>query len=531
MIVVRGLRYRYPAAQVDALAGVDLTVGDGELLVVAGPSGGGKSTLARALVGLVPHFHGGSFEGHVSIDGRDTRTHGPRDLAGVVGFVAQDPASQSVVDRVADEIVFAMENLGVAPTLMRKRLEEVLDALGLAAMRDRRVETLSGGERQRVAIAAALAAQPRCLVLDEPTSQLDPQSAEDVLAALQRLNADMGLTVVLVEHRLERVAQHADRLLVLDGGRVEACGTPREVLDAGAVETPLASIARALEWRPLPLTVREGRTFAAGLRGLLTPRDRPVPPLGERVVEASDLRVALGGREVLRGIDLAVARGETVAVVGRNGSGKTTLIRTLIGLLRPHAGRRTIAGHDPASTPVEQLARAVAYVPQSADSILFHETVREEVRFTLAARAPHADADEVIARAGLSAFARIDPRDLSAGQRLRAALLAATAGDPQVVLLDEPTRGMDAEGKARLARDLDAWRAQGRAVILVTHDVELIARVATRVVLLAEGVIAIDGPVHEVLGESPLFSSQMNKVFGDRRILTVEDALEAVGAP
>lgn len=540
MIRVEDVRYRYPAQDRWALDGVTLDARDGEMLVVAGDSGGGKSTLVRALTGLVPHFHGGEFAGRVVVAGRDTRTNPPRDLADVVGFVAQDPESQSVVDRVEDELSFAMENLGVAPIVMRKRVEEVLDALAIAHLRDRRVDTLSGGERQRVTIASALAAQPRCLVLDEPTSQLDPQSAEEVLGALHRLNADLGLAVVLVEHRLERVVQHADRMLVLREGAIAALGTPRAVLGSGEVATPLSRLARALGWPDVPLTVREGRARAQGLVLASTPRTRePVP--GETLVDAAGLRVALGGREVLRGVDLRVAAGETVAVVGRNGSGKTTLLRALVGVLRPHAGRREIAGIDPARVPVEQIARVAAYLPQSADAMLFRDTVRGEISFTLAARSPRggadtarasrANADEVLARAGLASVATTNPRDLSAGWRLRAALAATTAGEPRVVLLDEPTRGMDSAGKEDLARLIDTWRAEGKAVVLVTHDVELVARAATRVVLLAGGEVVLDGGVRDVLGESALFSSQMNKVFGDRRILTVEDALAAVEAP
>ncbi|MFN2614698.1 MAG: ABC transporter ATP-binding protein [Actinomycetota bacterium] len=526
MIDVRSLTFRYPAAARDALDDVTLSIDDAAFVVVAGDSGSGKSTFVHAICGLVPHFTGGTFSGSVTIAGRDTRTQAPRDLADVAGFVAQDPTAQSVVDRVEDEIVFAMENLGVDPTIMRKRLEEVLDATAIAPLRERRLQTLSGGERQRLAIAAVLAAQPRVLLLDEPTSQLDPQSAEEVLGVLQRLNADLGLTIVLVEHRLERVVQHADTMIVLADGRVVAHGSPRAVLSSGAATTPLSSLARALGWNPMPLTVREGRAFAASMA--VGPRLAAHPSPSRPLVEARNLRVALGGRDVLRGVDLTACAGETVAIVGRNGSGKTTLVRALVGLVRARTGSVSIVDFDPARDAVERIAARVAYVPQSADSILFHETVRDEIRFTLRSRSATEDPDDVIARAGLEAFAALDPRDLSAGERLRVALLAATAGAPDVILLDEPTRGMDARGKDELARVVDAWRSEGRATVIVSHDVELVARVATRVVMIAEGSVVVDGPVREVLGESALFSSQMNKVFGDRRILTIDDALEAI---
>jgi energy-coupling factor transport system ATP-binding protein len=528
VIRVASLRYTFPNAARPALDDLTFDVADGEFVVLAGASGSGKSTLARALVGLVPHFSGGEFSGSVVVGGRDTREHPARALAGSIGFVAQDPASQAVCDRVEGELVFAMENLGIPPLEMRRRLEEVLDALGIAHLRDRRLDTLSGGEQQRVAIASVLAAQPRALVLDEPTSQLDPQSAEDVLAVLARLHADLGLTVVLVEHRLERVAQYADRMIVLDDGRIVADATPRAVLANGSANTPLSRLARALGWDEVPLTVREARAVAARASVPLEPREPARAEPGETLVEARGLRVARGGAEVVRGVDLRVARGETLAVVGRNGSGKTTLLRALVGLLRPLGGERIIAGFDPARTPVEEIARRVAYVPQAADSLLFCETVRDEIKFTLRARGHERDAEAELARAGLEALASLDPRDLSAGQRLQVAMLAATAGDPDVVLLDEPTRGMDANGKDALARELEQWRARGRAVVLVTHDVELVARVATRVVLLANGEVVLDGPARDVLGGSPLFASQVNKVFGDRRLATVDDVVAAL---
>ncbi len=525
MIEIRDLRYRYPHASVPALDGITLSIGDGELIVIAGDSGSGKSTLARAITGLVPHLHGGVFEGSVCAAGLDTRAHPPRALAGVVGSVWQDPESSAVATSVVDEIAFTMENLALDPTTMRKRVEEVLDALGISGLRERALETLSGGERQRVAIASVLAAQPRVLILDEPTSQLDPQSAEDVLGVLHRLNADLGLTIVLVEHRLERVVQYADRLIVMERGRIVADGAPRAVLRDTGVGPPLARLARELHWEPFPLTVREGRAHATRLT--VHPRAASIDAPGAQLIEARGLRVARGRREVLRGVDLTVRAGETVAIVGRNGSGKTTLVRTLVGLLHPIAGTRTVCGLDPATTPVEQVARWCAYVPQSADSILFNETVRQEVAFTLRARLG-APVEDLLATAGLTSFADDDPRDLSAGERLRAAIVAAIAGEPPVALLDEPTRGMDAAGKEWLAALLEARRHAGAATVLVTHDVELAARAATRVVMLAEGRVVVDGPVREVLGESALFSSQMNKVFGDRRILTLEDALAAL---
>ena len=530
MINVDRLTYSYPAADAPALHSCSLDVADGEFVLVAGASGTGKSTLLRAIVGLVPHFHGGRFAGRVTVFDRDTRHHPPRELAELLGFVPQDPESQSVVDRVEDEIVFTMENLGVPSITMRKRLEEVLDALGLSALRERSLATLSGGERQRVAIASVLAAQPRCLVLDEPTSQLDPLSAEELLGTLSRLNHDLGLGVVLAEHRLERVVHFADRMAVFDGDRIPiSSGSVREVLRASPVVPPLVHLARKLGWDPLPLTVREGRELAAKIRPRLRSLPHVAPTVGDPIIEAKSVRVALGGREILRGVDLTVREGETLALVGRNGSGKSTLLRALVGLLRPHGGSVRIAGRRPSETAIEDLAREVAYLPQTPESILFRDSVSQEISFTLRGRARDPDPNAILEEFGLAAFADKPPRDLSAGERLRVAIAAVLAGDPRVVLLDEPTRGMDYGGKDDLAQRLKRWRGEGRAVVIVTHDVELVAQAATRVALMAEGEIVIEGDVHEILGSSPLFSSQMNKVFDEPSVLTVDDALLALG--
>lgn len=528
MIRFEGFGFAYPGAARRALAGVDLEIPAGEFLLVAGRSGAGKSTLLRATNGLVPHFSGGSVDGRVLVDGRDTGDAKPRDLAEAVGFVAQDPEAASVASTVEDEIAFVLENLGVAPTLMRKRVEETLDALGIAALRDRRLETLSGGERQRVAIAAVLVAAPRFCVLDEPTSMLDPQSAEEVLQTVLRLSHELGIGVVLSEHRLERVVAFADRLAVVEHGELRA-GDPRTLLRDAPVAPPVARLARALGWNRVPLSVREAR---AGARDLGADPSRCVadpPATGEARAEIRGLRAALGGVEVLRGIDLDLHAGETVALAGRNGAGKTTLLRAILGLVRRASGRVRLDGAP--RRGVADAARHAAYVPQAASRNLALPRAIDEVAYTLRLNGGDpARADAVMADWDLGDVAGRDPRDLSAGQATRLTLAAATAHDPGIVLLDEPTRGMDEPSKRALSERLCRWRTEGRAVALVTHDVELIAEAATRVVLLADGEIVVDGPTRDVLGESMMFSSQMNKVFDDRRIATVSDALAALGA-
>ncbi len=533
--------FSYPETSLPALSDVSLSIDAGQFALVVGASGSGKSTLLRCINGLVPHFSGGTFAGRVTVAGLDTREHPPRDLAFAVGFVFQDPEAQFVTERVEDELAFALENAGVPPLTMRKRVEEVLDALGIAALRNRAVSSLSGGEQQRVAIAAALALQPKVLVLDEPTSQLDPQSAEDVLSALVRLNADLGLTIVLAEHRLERVLQFSDRVVFLPGaGELPLVGDPREVMESVELTPPLVTLGKALGWKPLPLTVKEGRRFAATLgaeharwseenRRKTTARDggRKANSLA---LDVQDVWHADGGQEILRGVTLSAGAGELVALMGRNGSGKTTLCKSIVGLVRPQRGQIKVNGQDVRDKSTADICRQVGYVPQNPGALLFADAVRDELIMTLRnhgldeATAPVAP-DELLATLGLEDVAAQYPRDLSTGQRQRTALAAVLVTRPSLLLLDEPTRGLDYVSKSTLVGLLRHWQAQGTAIVMVTHDVELVATCADRVALMAEGEVVVDGPVRQVLSESAIFSSQINKLFGTPSLLTVDDVL------
>lgn len=515
MISLERVSYTYPGASSDALHDVDLGVADGAFVLVAGASGSGKSTLLRAMPRLVPHHSGGRFEGRVVLDGVDVTLSSPRELAGAIGFVPQDPEAHATSDRVVPELAFAMENLGTPPTQMRKRIEEVIDQLGIAHLRERRLETLSGGERQRVAIAAVLTAQPKLLVLDEPTSALDPQSAEDVFAVLVRLRDELGLTIVCAEHRLERVAAFCDTVAFFGDGFV--VGTPREVFASSPFAPPVSVLGRELGWSPLPLTVREGRAFASSLQDVAPPAV-PERAAGEVALSCRGLRVDAGDREVVHDVSLELRRGEIACLVGRNGSGKTTLLRALAGLVKPRAGSVFVDGDAARGRrALRDLGRRLAFVPQRAEMLLFRDRVRDEV-----------SSDEWLARLGLLDVAERHPWTLSAGQRLWTALATAFVRDPSVYLLDEPTRGLDPVGKDLLASVLREKADAGAAVLLVTHDVELVARAADRIHMFAEGEIVASGPVREVLGESLLFSSQTSKVMGDARFLVPSDVISGV---
>lgn len=529
MISIRDLTYVYPNAQSPALNHISWEVADGEFVLVAGPSGSGKSSLLRAINGLIPHFNGGKIAGSVFIDGIDVIASGPQRLSQSVGFVSQDPESQAVLDKVEGEIAFALENAAIPPTEMRIRVEEALDLLGLTALRERSLQSLSGGERQRLSIASALALRPHILVLDEPTSQLDPRSAEDVLRALVRLNEDLGLSIVLAEHRLERILRHVDRLTWLDGGHIVADGSVRDVFALVDAGPPIVRLGRAMGWKPLPLTVKEGKPFA---REMSIPRNEPdeAPSLPKTpLLEVQGLQFAYNGQQTLMGVNLRINAGEIVALVGRNGAGKSTLLKCIAGLLQPKAGGITVAGRSTENRRVADICRDVGYLPQNPDDLLFAESVEDELRVTIKNHRLVEDQvvlDDLLNRLGLADLGDAYPRDLSVGQRQRVAIGAVTVTRPRLILLDEPTRGLDSDTKSALVKIWQDWAADGAAILLVTHDVELAAQVAHSVVMLSDGEVIAAGSTREILSNSPYFAPQIARLFPGSGWLTPADVLK-----
>ncbi len=522
----------YDGAAAPAVRDVTFTVPEGELALVIGRTGSGKSTLLRAINGLVPHFTGGTLAGRVLVNGRDTREYRPRDLADVVGFVGQDPMTGFVTDTVEDELAYSMESLGTAPDVMRRRVEETLDLLGLADVRDRALTSLSGGQRQRTAIGAALTSHPAVLVLDEPTSALDPQAAEEVLAALQRLVHDLGVTVVMAEHRLERVVQYADRVIEVPGGiGLVSTGLPADQMITAPVAPPVVELGRLAGWSPLPLSVRDARRAAVALRSQLA----DVKPLrrtavtGAELAGCSDLIVGYGAVTALRGVSVSIRSGEIVALMGRNGAGKSTLLNALVGIVPPRSGTVTAAGADPRRTRPAKLVKAVGLVPQEPADLLYAATVVDECAgadsdFRVSAGTCRA----VLERLAPGVDDQLHPRDLSEGQRLCLALAVVLCGAPPLLLLDEPTRGLDYGAKRRLVEILRELAAAGHAVVLSTHDVEMVAEVATRVMVLADGELVSEGETATVVADSPAFAPQVAKILAPLPFLTVGEVATAL---
>jgi energy-coupling factor transporter ATP-binding protein EcfA2 len=547
-LAVERLTYNYPHAPQPALNDVSLRLVPGEFTLLAGRSASGKSTLLRAACGLVPHFHGGEIDGRIEVAGIDAIASGPGELAVAVGYVAQDPETQVVSTTVAAEIELPLEMRGDPPSSRARAVEEVALALAIPHLLDRAVDTLSGGELQRVALAAALVTRPRLVLLDEPTSQLDPVAGDELIWLLRRLNEEWGVTILLAEHRLERCLAAADRVIAMTSGSISFDGAPRDFLawaqDAdAALETPAARLFSLSGIEPLPVGVRDARQTLASaiasdrgeadpLRTACTSAARPLPAdhsppkkLREEGVRLSsspavdvrglwvELNSGDATQDVLRGVDLKVERGERVALMGRNGAGKSTLLQALAGLTEPVRGKVLVPA-------------GIALLTQSPSDYLVRERVGDEL--------PGDAGLAALQVVGLEHAVDADPRDLSGGERQRLALAIALAGRmdgdelPGAVALDEPTRGMDRARKHDLCELIKGLATRGAGLLVATHDVEFAAAFAERVVLMGDGVVIVDGPAAEVLSGGWYFATEVARVLDLPGVITPEQGAEAL---
>jgi energy-coupling factor transport system ATP-binding protein len=519
IVRARGFSYRYPREGRSplSLADISFELEPGSFTVLAGVSGSGKSTLLRALCGLVPHFHGGEAGGELAVGGLDVREHGPGELAAVCGTVFQEPESQVVLGRVRAELELPLEHRGDSPAAVARAVEETALSLGVAQLLDRRTDTLSGGELQRVALAAAMVHGPQLLLLDEPTSQLDPVAGDELVFLLRRLNEDWGTAVVVAEHRLERCLPAADRVIALVDGRIAYDAPPEDHLAWASEAMPVLATpaARLFSLAGLPGRPASVKQARAGLGEALVEFASPAAQPAARANGRGPLRRLRGrstqpapalalrrlwyeideGPTVLRGLDLELRPGDRVALMGRNGAGKSTLLRLAKGLVEPTRGRVERAGE-------------VALLLQNPGDYLIHEHAIEDAGAA------------GVAGAGLTGREGANPRDLSGGERQRLALeVVLPDGAAAAVLLDEPTRGMDRAHKDGLAERIGHLSQAGVAVMVATHDTEFAASFAERVVLLGQGVVIADGPTSDVLGGGRHFSTEVARVTGGAALL------------
>jgi len=511
-VQLTNVHFTYRNGETPALAGIDLAVSPAEFVVILGPSGAGKSTLCYTLNGLVPKFMRGNLEGQVTIFGSPTAGERVSTLAERVGLVFQDFESQLFSTNVELEVAFAPENFGVDRAEIGRRVAECLATVGLTGLERREPATLSGGQKQRLAIASVLSLQPRMIVMDEPTTDLDPLGKEGVFQVSRRLR-DQGLTMVIAEHETEEAAV-ADRVVVLHQGRVLAEGTPADVLtradwlEALGVQPLGAAQLTARLGLPPALTVADAaeQLAAAGYRVDLTALPTPAPePNAPAIVEVVGLEHRYpNGLTALQGADLTIRQGEFVAVVGQNGSGKTTLVKHFNGLLMPTAGEVRVAGRPTAGQTVLELGRTVGYVFQNPDHQIFAETVADEVAFGprnhgVAPDEVQERVAEALAAVGLTGREADDPFTLTKGERQRVAVASILATRPQVIVLDEPTTGLDYREQRQMMDLVRRLNEAGHTIICVTHTMWVVAEYACRTIVVKDGRIWMDGPTRAVM--------------------------------
>ena len=526
MISIKALTYHYPLSTQKALNGVTLEIPPGTLTLVTGASGSGKSTLLRCINGLVPHFSGGNISGQVRVFGSDPVTEGVEVMAEIVGFVFQEPEAQFVFDTVEDEIAFSLENLGISKVDMDQRIGEVLAELHISELRYRRINEISGGEQQKVAIASTLVMRPRVLILDEPTSQLDPQSADQLLKFILELKTRLNLTILISEHRLERLLPYADLMVNLTAEQSVLFGHPQQVLEKMVGVPPIIEIAKKLAVSPLPLTPEAFPEHIQNAQLSIKKQNQTTPiHQQERVLSIQRLSTSLDDRPILKDINIDICRGEILVLMGLNGAGKTTLLRSILKLI-PSTGTAILTGVDMNNMHFSDIIQKIAYLPQNPNDLLFAESVIDELKITLKnhnIEANDTDLSAFLDNFGLTDKAHRYPRDLSVGERQRTALAAITVQNPAIIFMDEPTRGLDYQGKQALSVLFHQWRKQGKALLIVTHDVEFAAHLADRVVILAEGKIIFDGSPQEGLSAFPAFRTQTAQLFPGTGWITPDD--------
>lgn len=543
-IKTKNLVYYYPEKKEAALQDINLSIEEGEFVLIVGGSGCGKSTLVRAMAGIIPNFYGGKFGGQVNIAGENIRDISKKELPQKVGMVFQNPESQLVMINVEQELAFGMENINLPDYLMKRRVMEVAGALNLGNHLHSNIPELSGGLKQKVALASVLAMQPDILVLDEPTSQLDPVAGEEILTIIRRLNEENGITVILIEQRLERCFHLADRFIVMDGGKIILNTTSLEEIAQWAVDNdspfipPLSKLFALGNFPQIPVTVKEGRKI---LRKFYPKDATPLKKennylkkeVEKPIVNIKNLWYSYeSGTEALKDINFNIYPGQFIALMGENAAGKTTLLKNINGLLKPSRGRVNIFTENTKNLEVEELAGKVGYLSQNPNDYLFLKTVKEELLFTLEnlGKKDNGQVESLLKELDIYKYKDTNPRDLSSGERQRVALATVLIAEPNLLLLDEPTRGLDYNLKEELGKFLQDLQEEGKSILMVTHDVEFAAEYAQDILLMSQGRIVSYGDKYSALTRSTFYSPQISKLFNkiNDNVLTLADGIKAL---
>ena len=521
---IRDLTFSYPGAKRPTLSGVNLTIEKGEYVVLCGKSGSGKTSLLRHLKSILTPY--GNRSGQVLFDGTPLQQVSQYDQSRKIGFVMQNPDEQLVTDKVWHELAFGLENLGVHQNTIRLRVAEMASYFGLQDWFDREVATLSGGQKQLLNLASIMAMQPQVLILDEPTSQLDPIAASDFLNTVRKINIELGTTIIITEHRLEDIYHSADRVVVMKEGRVIASDGPRQVGSLlwqqdsamfAALPTPTRVFYQSGAEGQCPLTVREGRswltkTFENRCLTALEPEMEPEAPKGREYalrIQEGWFRYEKQGLDILRGLNLEVPQGCIFAIVGGNGAGKSTTLKTICGICKPYRGKVELFGKTIKSYGGGLYRGCVAMLPQDPRSLFVGKTLREDLREMCREEGP---IQAVAETCEITHLLDAHPYDLSGGEQQRAALAKVLLTNPKLLLLDEPTKGLDSFFKGKFAEILKKLKAEGITTVLVSHDVEFCAEYADLVGMFFDGQIVTTDTPHRFFGQNSFYTTAANRM-------------------
>jgi len=521
MIQLEDVTFSYEGYEDAVIRRANLEIAPGEFVLVCGPTGSGKSTLLKIINGLAPHFTGGTVSGRLILNGEDKTGALPHDLASLVGYVNQQPEGSFVADTVEDEIAFSLEQLGFDSDDMTQRVKKYAAMVGIEALLASDLANLSGGQQQRVAIAAALAAGQRLLVLDEPTSALDPAAAADIVELLKRIAKQEGVSVLLAEHRLERVLTHVDSVVIVYGDGSVSKLSPRDAFKEYRLVPPIVELSMRLGWKPVMLDPAD--CVGKGIqKNQWATRALSESASSEVLLEAIDLAVTYGENDALKPLNAKLHAGEILAVMGENGSGKSSLIWALQGLGKRSGGTVSTPWGDPVSLDDAERLGHITLVPQKASDLLFLNSLADELQESdLVAGVEPTSTASLFAKFAGRVDPRKHPRDLSAGQQLALVLAVQLVKGARVVLLDEPTRGLDYEAKRALARILEGLKSAGNGIVLASHDIEFVAMLASRVIVLEDGCIIEEGKPEQVFAAGATLASQTSIALATKGLISV----------
>ena len=534
-IEINNLNFTYPLEKERSLKNINLSLEKNDFLLVAGRSGSGKSTLARAIVGTVPNFYGGTIGGEIKIDGKPVDKMSHQERAKKITMVFQDPERQLMMNKVHREIAFGLENIGADEGVIKRRVYEALQFTGILHLADRDVTSLSGGEKQKVAVASALVYMPNCIILDEPTSQLDPSSAEEMLNLVKKINEELGITIIVIEQRVNRWFDTVDSIAIMNEGTLQLFRDKKDFYYNCSEKQYMfmpdyLKFFKKLGFDNMPLDFKDARVKILNTPIKMEKHEEAIAAAEEKsvILSADKMSCKYGSKEVLSNLSFEIKKGEFISIMGANGAGKSTLLKSIMGL-KTYKGTMKLYDRDINKMGIREIAQHIGYVSQNPNDYLSKDSVYEEVRFTMDNYDIYDEkiVKDVLEELEIYDFKDKNPRDLSGGQRQRVAIATILVLQPDMILLDEPTRGLESGLKGKLGRLLQRLNYRGTTIVLVTHDTDFASSFCKRYMIMFNGAIVADGSKEKVLGDGIFYTTSMNKLLRekDRSIFTLEEAV------